>query len=126
MTNQKVLRAVLDPLDIDLHLTPDGAAAVEAWRTGGFDLILMDIQMPVMDGVEATEIIRAEELRQGLARIPILALTANAMTYQVEQYLRAGMDGHVSKPIELQRFYTAIEEALVAPSAGPGLCQAAG
>jgi signal transduction histidine kinase len=126
MTNQKVLRAVLDPLDIDLHLTPDGAAAVEAWRTGGFDLILMDIQMPVMDGVEATEIIRAEELRQGLARIPILALTANAMTYQVEQYLRAGMDGHVSKPIELQRLYTAIEEALVAPSAGPGLCQAAG
>jgi CheY-like chemotaxis protein len=82
--------------------------------------------MPVMDGVEATEIIRAEELRQGLARIPILALTANAMTYQVEQYLRAGMDGHVSKPIELQRLYTAIEEALVAPSAGPGLCQAAG
>jgi signal transduction histidine kinase/AmiR/NasT family two-component response regulator len=126
LTNQKVLRAVLDPLDLDLHVTPDGSAAVEAWRSGGFDLILMDIQMPVMDGVEATQIIRAEELRQGLARTPILALTANAMTYQVEQYLRAGMDGHVSKPIELQRLYTAIEEALAPVASGAGLQRAAG
>ena len=117
---------MLDPLDIDLHVTPDGSAAVEAWRSGGFDLILMDIQMPVMDGVEATQIIRAEEMRQGLARTPILALTANAMTYQVEQYLRAGMDGHVSKPIELQRLYAAIEEALAPPATGAGLHRAAG
>ncbi|HYE45507.1 MAG TPA: ATP-binding protein [Caulobacter sp.] len=116
LTNQKVLRAVLDPLDIDLTITSDGAAAVEAWRTGGFDLILMDIQMPVMDGVEATQTIRAEERRQALPRTPILALTANAMTYQVEQYLEAGMDGHVSKPIELQRLYVAIEHALAGAS----------
>ena len=124
LTNQKVLRAVLDPLDIDLTITADGAAAVEAWRTGGFDLILMDIQMPVMDGVEACETIRAEERRRGLPRIPILALTANAMTYQVEQYLAVGMDGHVSKPIELQRLYVAIENALAGHSettqASPG------
>ncbi|MDO9336659.1 MAG: response regulator [Caulobacteraceae bacterium] len=116
LTNQKVLRAVLDPLDVDLTITADGAAAVEAWRTGGFDLILMDIQMPVMDGVEATETIRAEERRRSLPRIPILALTANAMTYQVEQYLAVGMDGHVSKPIELQRLYVAIENAVAGHS----------
>jgi signal transduction histidine kinase/AmiR/NasT family two-component response regulator len=112
LTNQKVLRAVLDPLDIDLHITPDGQAALEAWRSGAYDLILMDIQMPVMDGVEATQAIRAEERARRLPRTPILALTANAMTYQVEQYLKAGMDGHVSKPIELQRLYAAIEQAV--------------
>ena len=116
LTNQKVLRAVLDPLDIDLTITADGAAAVEAWRTGGFDLILMDIQMPVMDGVEATATIRSEERQRSMARTPILALTANAMTYQVAQYLAAGMDGHVSKPIELQRLYVAIEQALAGHS----------
>jgi signal transduction histidine kinase/ActR/RegA family two-component response regulator len=120
LTNQKVLRAVLDPLDIDLTITADGAAAVEAWRTGGFDLILMDIQMPVMDGVEATQAIRAEERQRGAPRIPILALTANAMTYQVEQYLAVGMDGHVSKPIELQRLYVAIENALAGHSEATG------
>ena len=120
LTNQKVLRAVLDPLDIDLTITSDGAAAVEAWRTGGFDLILMDIQMPVMDGVEATQAIRAEERQRGAPRIPILALTANAMTFQVEQYLAVGMDGHVSKPIELQRLYVAIENALAGHSEATG------
>jgi len=120
LTNQKVLRAVLDPLDIHLTITADGAAAVEAWRTGGFDLILMDIQMPVMDGVEATQAIRAEERQRRAPRIPILALTANAMTYQVEQYLADGMDGHVSKPIELQRLYVAIENALAGHSEATG------
>jgi signal transduction histidine kinase/ActR/RegA family two-component response regulator len=120
LTNQKVLRAVLCPLDIHLTITADGAAAVEAWRTGGFDLILMDIQMPVMDGVEATQAIRAEERQRRAPRIPILALTANAMTYQVEQYLAVGMDGHVSKPIELQRLYVAIENALAGHSEATG------
>ena len=126
LTNQKVLRAVLEPLDIDLEIAPDGAAAIDAWRSGRFDLILMDIQMPIMDGVEATQIIRAEEKRSGLARIPILALTANAMTFQVEQYLQAGMDGHISKPIELQRLYSAIEQALSAPVSAAPLQKAAG
>jgi signal transduction histidine kinase/AmiR/NasT family two-component response regulator len=126
LTNQKVLRAVLEPLDIDLEIAPDGAAAIDAWRSGRFDLILMDIQMPIMDGVEATQIIRAEEKRSGLARIPILALTANAMTFQVEQYLQAGMDGHISKPIELQRLYSAIEQALSVPVSAAPLQKAAG
>jgi len=126
LTNQKVLRAVLQPLDIDLEIAPDGAAAIDAWRSGRFDLILMDIQMPIMDGVEATQIIRAEEKRSGLARIPILALTANAMTFQVEQYLQAGMDGHISKPIELQRLYSAIEQALSVPVSAAPLQKAAG
>jgi CheY-like chemotaxis protein len=111
-TNRTVLQSVLAPLDLDLTLADDGAAAVEAWRTGGYDLILMDIQMPVMDGLEATRIIRAEERATGRARTPILALTANALVHQVEEYLAIGMDGHVPKPIEVARLYAAIEQAL--------------
>ncbi len=112
LTNQKVLQAVMEPLDVHLHIVPDGREAVAAWRRGGFDLILMDIQMPVMDGVEAAREIRAAEAAEHLPRIPILALTANALVHQVEAYLAAGMDGHVSKPIELRRLYDAIETAL--------------
>jgi len=112
LTNQKVLQAVMDPLDVHLHIVPDGREAVAAWREGGFDLILMDIQMPVMDGVEAARLIRAAEVAEHLPRIPILALTANALVHQVESYLAAGMDGHVSKPIELRRLYDAIETAI--------------
>ena len=111
-TNQKVLQAVMEPLGVHLHIVPDGREAVAAWREGGFDLILMDIQMPVMDGVEAARAIRAAEREEHLPRIPILALTANALVHQVEAYLAAGMDGHVSKPIELRRLYDAIETAL--------------
>jgi signal transduction histidine kinase/ActR/RegA family two-component response regulator len=111
-TNQKVLQAVLEPLDVHLQIVPDGREAVDAWRGGGFDLILMDIQMPVMDGVEAARAIRATEQSERLPRTPILALTANALVHQVESYLAAGMDGHVSKPIELKRLYDAIETAV--------------
>ncbi|MDO9473326.1 MAG: ATP-binding protein [Caulobacter sp.] len=111
-TNQKVLQAVLEPLDVNLRIVADGREAVDAWRTGGFDLILMDIQMPVMDGVEAARAIRAAEVSERLPRTPILALTANALVHQVEAYLAAGMDGHVSKPIELKRLYDAIETAV--------------
>ncbi len=111
-TNQKVLQAVMEPLDVHLQIVPDGKEAVDAWRAGGFDLILMDIQMPVMDGVEAARAIRAAEASQNLPRTPILALTANALVHQVESYLAAGMDGHVSKPIELKRLYEAIETAV--------------
>ena len=113
-TNQKVLRALMEPLDVDLHITADGREAVAAWREGGFDLILMDIQMPVMDGVEAARSIRAAEASGHLPRIPILALTANALTHQVEAYLAAGMDGHIAKPIDLTRLYDAINSALAA------------
>jgi signal transduction histidine kinase/ActR/RegA family two-component response regulator len=113
-TNQKVLRAVMEPLDAELVMVADGKEAVEAWRGGGFDLILMDIQMPVMDGVEATRLIRAEEVETSRPRIPILALTANALVHQVEEYAAAGMDGHISKPIELPRLYDAIDRAFSA------------
>ena len=116
-TNQKVLQAVMEPLDVHLQIVPDGKEAVDAWRAGGFDLILMDIQMPIMDGVEAARIIRSIEASEHLPRTPILALTANALVHQVEAYLAAGMDGHASKPIELKRLYEAIDNAVTAAAA---------
>ena len=111
-TNQRVLKAVMDSLGIDIDIVPDGKTAVEAWRAGAYDLILMDIQMPVMDGIAAAKAIRDAEWAEQRKAIPIIALTANALSHQVEEYLAAGMDGHVSKPIEIAKLYEAISDAL--------------
>ena len=112
LVNQKVLKAIVEPMDVELSIVGDGRAAVETWRGGDFDLILMDIQMPVMDGISAAKAIRAEELSSGRRRTPILALTANALVHQVEEYLAVGMDGHVSKPIEIAKLYDAMSGVL--------------
>ena len=114
MVNQKVLKAIVEPMDVELTLVGDGRAAVDAWRAGAFDVILMDIQMPVMDGITAAKAIRAAELSERRPRTPILALTANALVHQVEEYLAAGMDGHVAKPIEIAKLYDAMNRALSA------------
>ena len=90
----------------------DGREAVEAWGRGTFDLILMDVQMPVLNGTDATIEIRARERSMGLQRTPIVALTANVMRHQIESYVQAGMDGYVSKPIETSELLGAIETAL--------------
>ena len=113
--NQKVLDALLAPLRPQLTLVGDGHAAVAAWRAQPFDLILMDIQMPGLSGVAACEMIRAEEGARGLPRIPIVALSANAMNHQVDAYLAAGMTAHVAKPIDAAALYQAIDDAVTAP-----------
>jgi signal transduction histidine kinase/ActR/RegA family two-component response regulator len=111
-TNQQVLAAVMGSLGIDIHIVPNGKEAVDAWRTGTYDLILMDIQMPVMDGITAAATIRETEQAIGRRRTPIVALTANALTHQVEEYLAVGMDAHVAKPIEIAKLYDAISGVL--------------
>ena len=78
----------------------------------------MDIQMPVMDGIDAAREIRAIEAAEGRRPTPIIALTANALTYQVEEYMAAGMDGHVPKPIEIAKLYEAISTVLTAAATG--------
>jgi two-component system, sensor histidine kinase len=113
-TNQKVVAAVLAPLNAEVELVADGQACVEAWKAGQYDIVLMDIHMPVMDGVEAAQAIRALETQEGRVRTPIIAVTANALAHQVEGYLAAGMDGHVAKPIEVTKLYAAIEAAMAA------------
>ena len=117
-TNQQVLAAVMESLGIDIDIVADGKQAVEAWKHGGYDLVLMDIQMPVMDGIDAARAIRGLEVEEQRKRTPIVALTANALTHQVEEYMAAGMDGHVAKPIEIAKLYEAISAALTAAATG--------
>jgi signal transduction histidine kinase/ActR/RegA family two-component response regulator len=109
--NQLVLRTLLAQVGVEPVIVADGRAAVEAWAREPWDLILMDVQMPVMDGPSAARAIRAAEAQSGRARTPIVALTANAMSYQVAEYAAAGMDGHVAKPIEAAELYAALQRA---------------
>jgi signal transduction histidine kinase/CheY-like chemotaxis protein len=108
-TNRLILSALLEPVGAALTFAEDGAQAVAAFAEGAFDLVLMDIQMPNMTGVEAARAIRAAE--RG-ARTPILALSANVMTHQVEEYMAAGMDDVIAKPIQAELLFARIEAAL--------------
>ena len=124
-TNQLVLQTLLSQFGLEAHIVENGEAAVEAWETGDWDVILMDVQMPVMDGPTATRIIRERERRSGLTRTPILALTANAMSHQAEEYRRVGMDGLVPKPINIGELIGAIEAAVAATAEqAPAVLQA--
>lgn len=110
--NRRVLAALLEPLGAELTLVEDGRQLVEAWSTAGADIILADIQMPVMSGLEAARAIRSAEAAGGLVRTPIIALTANVMSDQVAEYLAAGMDDHVAKPIQMAALFAALQAAL--------------
>ena len=110
--NQFVLRTLLAQIGIEPTVVSNGREAVEAWAREPWDMILMDVQMPEVDGPTATGMIRARERAAGLPRTPIIALTANAMAHQVAEYVGAGMDDVVAKPIEAARLFEAIEGAL--------------
>jgi signal transduction histidine kinase/CheY-like chemotaxis protein len=110
--NQIVLKAMLEQIGVQPYLVADGLAAVDAWESQEWDLILMDVQMPNMDGPSATQIIRQRELDLGRRRTPIIALTANAMDHQRQAYMACGMDLLVSKPIGAALLFEAIETAL--------------
>lgn len=110
--NQLVIDTLLRQIGITPVIVPNGRAAVAAWEEKPWDLILMDVQMPEMDGPTATSIIRRRELDSGQTRTPILALTANAMDHQLLEYRQAGMDGLVAKPIEIDKLFSAISGAI--------------
>ena len=109
-TNRMVAQALCEMFDCTCESANDGAEAVEAARGGRFDLILMDIKMPVMDGVAATRAIRA--LGGPLSRVPIIALTANAEPEDAQGYLDAGMNGVVEKPMKPEHLLAALQSAL--------------
>jgi signal transduction histidine kinase/CheY-like chemotaxis protein len=100
--NQQVVAKMLQKLGLNYEIAQHGREAITKLSTSNlFDLVLMDCQMPVMDGFEATRLWREQETRLGLSRLPIIALTANAMQGDEERCLNAGMDGHIAKPINL-------------------------
>ena len=98
----------------ELTMVENGAEAVEAIKAATFDIVLMDMQMPVMDGLSATAAIRAWQAETGTARTPVVMLTANAMPEHVEAGRQAGADGHLSKPITMAGLFAAIETVLSA------------
>jgi CheY-like chemotaxis protein len=121
--NRELIGALLAPFDLDIETARDGVEAIDAVSRGDFDVILMDVQMPVMDGLTATRRIREME-DAGARRVPIIAMTANVLPEQVARCLEAGMDDHIGKPIDpaalvetLSRWGSARPEAPAAPAA---------
>ncbi len=126
VVNQKLALAQLEPQGYQVTVAANGREAVAQWEAGSFDLILMDVQMPELDGLAATETIRQQE-RQSGRRVPIVAMTAYAMKGDRERCLAAGMDAYVSKPVRKQELLRVIAEvcAEAQPPAGEPAAQAA-
>jgi PAS domain S-box-containing protein len=105
--NQRVARRFLERLGCEVHVVGDGLQAVQAHQSGSYGFILMDMQMPVMDGLEATRRIREAEGNE--RHTPIVALTANAMMGQLERCLESGMDDYLTKPLDISRLQDVLD-----------------
>lgn len=116
--NRQVLELILGMVDADVTFAENGAEAVAQFGGACWDVVLMDVQMPVMDGLQATRAIRQLEGAEGRARTPVIAVTANAMPHHVEECLLAGMDAHVAKPVSAETLFSAIS-GLAAEEAEP-------
>ncbi|MNK13886.1 Sensory/regulatory protein RpfC [compost metagenome] len=114
--NRELVSAILRGLGLEIDTVCDGAEAVQAMQTGAYDLVLMDVHMPVMDGLAATREIRRMQAGTG-RRTPILALTANVQADQVARCLEAGMDGHLAKPIQIPELAGALGRWMAADGA---------
>ncbi len=112
LINQMVLRTFLEPTGIDPVMVENGRQALDAWEKERWDLILMDIQMPEMNGVEATKVIRSREQQTGRPRTPIIAVTASAMTHQLEEFTAVGIDGVAPKPVNMASLLRMIDAAV--------------
>jgi CheY-like chemotaxis protein len=111
-TNRKVIELMLQAAKVDVTLAEDGAQALEAWRAGGFDAVLMDLRMPVMDGLTAIRAIRAEESAAGWRRTPVIVLSANSSAQDRAASAAAGADDHVGKPFQAETLLAALEAAV--------------
>jgi two-component system sensor histidine kinase/response regulator len=112
--NQKLIVRLLEKRGHLIKVAADGREAVNAFNQEYFDAILMDVQMPEMNGYEATAKIRDLELLSQ-NHIPIIAMTANAMTGDREKCLESGMDGYISKPIKSQELFDTLEQLMIKP-----------
>ena len=98
--NQKLIKRTLEDLGLSIAIVPNGLQALERRKTGHFDMIFMDIAMPVMDGIEATHKILEFEEKNRLPHIPIVAITANALKGDRERFMKEGLDEYITKPIK--------------------------
>ncbi|MCF3973028.1 ATP-binding protein [Paracoccus salsus] len=112
LTNQLVLKSLLSRYDLRLEIVANGQALLDAWKAEAADVILMDVAMPVMSGIDATKAIRRVEAEAGLPRTPIVALSANVMLHQIREYLACGMDLSVAKPIAREKLIKALVTVL--------------
>jgi signal transduction histidine kinase/DNA-binding response OmpR family regulator len=122
--NRLIVQSYLKSTPHRLTIAEDGEAAVQAFQRGSFHVVLMDMQMPVMDGYEATRRIRALEREQGRKRTPIVALTAHALDEEIERTRQAGCDSYLGKPIVKATLLAALERHASAPSGDEGLLAA--
>ena len=111
-TNRKVIQLMLEAAGVQVMTVENGFEAVEAWRGGGFDAVLMDLRMPVTDGLSAIRTIRAEEKAAGRPRTPTIVLSANTSPEDRAASAAAGADGHIAKPIRVEALFGALETAL--------------
>lgn len=118
-TNRMVARLTLEGAGVEVVVAEDGAQAVSAWLGDAFDVVFMDMQMPVMDGLEAIRRMREHERASARARTPIFMLSANAMPEHLDAARAAGADGHLAKPITPPRLIAAVVEALDGPAQAP-------
>lgn len=112
--NIEIAKTLLETTHVTVEVAENGQQAVDCFHTsaaGWYDLILMDIQMPVMDGLEATRAIRVME-RRDARTVPIIALSANAFSEDMQKSIESGMNGHLEKPIDLQKLYGVLEKTL--------------
>jgi len=121
LVNQRVAQRMLEGFAAEVSIANNGAEALERIAQAAFDAVLMDCQMPVMDGFTATQRIREDEVRNGRSRLPIIALSANVMTEDRERCIAAGMDEHLSKPLEPTRLRDCLMRHLTAVPAPPAL-----
>jgi signal transduction histidine kinase/CheY-like chemotaxis protein len=123
--NQLVATEFLTQAGYECIVVDNGSKAVDACLAGQYDLVLMDCQMPVMDGFAATRLIRENEVRLGQPRVPIVALTASAIKGDRELCLQAGMDAYCSKPINLRELLGTMDSLLIgtAPATGPAVAE---
>jgi CheY-like chemotaxis protein len=111
--NQQVAKEILEGAGLNVTLAVNGQEAVDAVKENKYDAVLMDVQMPVMDGYTATKTIRKWEggmRKKGKAQIPIIAMTAHAMAGDEDKSLQAGMNGHVTKPIEPDQLFSTLQK----------------
>jgi CheY-like chemotaxis protein/HPt (histidine-containing phosphotransfer) domain-containing protein len=109
LVNRKLITTLLAKRGWEVHAFPDGKSALKALKRNAYDAVLMDIQMPVMDGMEVTRAIRREEAG-GARHVPIIALTAHAMKEDREHCLNAGMDDYIAKPIRASHLISVLEQ----------------